>query len=85
MTLFILLVLIKPELAEKLTPPCLLSSIFNFDYCWGCGITRAFFSMLKGNFLEALNYNKFIFVVAPILSWVYLKFVYKILSTREAK
>lgn len=80
MTLFFLLIFLNPEAASKLTPPCLFKSIFNTDYCWGCGITRAFFALFKGHFSEALQYNKSIVIVAPALTVVYIRFMYKTLK-----
>lgn len=37
-------------------------------YCWGCGATRAVYSLLSGNILKSLYYNPFILylIVADI-------------------
>ncbi len=35
---------------------CLFKTIFNIP-CPGCGLTRGFRALFKGNFIEAFNYN----------------------------
>lgn len=35
---------------------CLFKSIFSFP-CPGCGLTRAFRCLIKGNLIESFNYN----------------------------
>lgn len=41
---------------EDNAPGCFFKSTFGID-CPGCGMTRAFFSLLKGNLMESLAYN----------------------------
>ncbi|MBR5813415.1 MAG: DUF2752 domain-containing protein [Bacteroidaceae bacterium] len=41
--------------------------------CWGCGITRAFFSVLQTNFAQAWSYNPLILIVFPLLLWIWYK------------
>lgn len=36
--------------------PCFFKSYFGVE-CPGCGLQRSFISLLKGNFLESLNYH----------------------------
>ena len=51
---------------------CLIKRFFGVE-CWGCGITRAIFSLLYGRFVEAWSYNHLVVVVFPLLllSWIY--------------
>ena len=56
---------------------CLFKFIFGVN-CPGCGMGHAVCALLKGNFLEALNYNPLVLIVLPILIYVWLKYVYKI-------
>ena len=34
--------------------------------CPGCGTTRGFCSIMQGNFKQAYEYNKFIFITFPL-------------------
>lgn len=36
-------------------------------YCPGCGITRCIFSIINGNYKEAFNYNRLVFIMLPFL------------------
>ena len=49
---------------------CLIKRCFGIE-CWGCGITRAVFSLLYGRFEQAWEYNAFIIFVFPLLLWVW--------------
>lgn len=51
---------------------CLWKIIFHTD-CWGCGITRAFYAFCKFDFVSAWNYNPRIFIVVPLLLFVWVK------------
>ncbi len=44
------------EWLQNNAPGCMFKSLFGID-CPGCGMTRAFFSLLKGNLMESLAYN----------------------------
>ena len=46
--------------------PCLWKYFFGFE-CSGCGITRSFIQVFKGNFQLAWEINKLIFLVLPLL------------------
>jgi hypothetical protein len=55
-------------------PICLFRIFFN-QQCYGCGTTRALWSLLHLSFREAIAYNKFIVVTFPLLigcviSWI---------------
>jgi len=45
--------------------------------CWGCGMTHATICILKGNFIEAIEYNKFVIIVFPLLLFCWLKYIFK--------
>ena len=46
--------------------------------CPGCGITRCIFSIINGNFVEAYNYNKLLFLLIPfiITYFIYIMYLY---------
>lgn len=52
--------------------PCLWTLIFNSN-CWGCGLTHAFYSCLRFDFLSAWNENPLIFVVIPAAAYFIFK------------
>jgi hypothetical protein len=43
--------------------------------CYGCGITRAIQHFIHFDFQTAWNFNKLVVIVAPILFFVWLKWV----------
>lgn len=58
---------------------CLFKNITGHA-CYGCGITRAIFSLLHFEFATAFAYNKLVVVVAPMLLYLYIK---EVLKTRK--
>ena len=63
---------------------CLFRRIFGVE-CWGCGTTRAIFSVLYGNFKMALEYNRMIVVLFPLLLWLWGSEVYKTIRFLRVK
>lgn len=61
---------------EDNAPDCFFKSTFGVD-CPGCGMTRAFFSLIKGNLAESLAYNPglipFLITVTALLIQLKLK------------
>lgn len=55
---------------------CLFRNLFGRP-CPGCGMTRAFFSLLHGDFAAAWEYNRLAMIVAPLLLYLYIKEVIK--------
>ena len=51
---------------------CLFKQLLGAE-CWGCGITRAFFSVLYGHLTQAMEYNPLIAAVFPLLLWLWYK------------
>ena len=52
-----------------------LSKVLLDRECFGCGITRAIQHAIHFDFQTALKYNKLVVIVAPILFFVWLKWV----------
>ncbi|DAB15882.1 TPA: hypothetical protein CPU00_04435 [Candidatus Gastranaerophilales bacterium HUM_18] len=61
-------------------PICLWKNLSGYN-CPGCGITRAFHSLCILDFKSAYNYNPSIFIVAPLLLYIWLKELVKCLNT----
>ena len=51
---------------------CLFKRCLGIE-CIGCGITRAFFSVLYGKFALAWEYNPLIAIVFPLSVWIWTK------------
>lgn len=69
--------LVVPDLLIRATPHCLISLLLD-DVCWGCGITRATVALLHGKFAIAWGFNKFVFVVLPMLMYLYIKHLHMV-------
>ncbi len=65
--------------------PCIFYELTGYK-CPGCGITRALFSLLKGDVVTAFRYNKLIFILAPFLGFyfIYQAYLY-ILGIEQSK
>lgn len=48
--------------------PCLFHDLLHL-YCPGCGGTRAFLALLKGNYVRAIQYNPFFCYLTGIYLW----------------
>lgn len=55
---------------------CLFKNISGTE-CYGCGMTRAVFSVLHFDFTGAFHYNKGIIAVMPLLVYVWIKMLYQ--------
>jgi hypothetical protein len=56
---------------------CLFKNIFDRD-CYGCGITRAILSILHFDLINAINYNKLVVIVFPLLVYIWTKTLIKL-------
>ena len=68
----ILLYFIPVEWLNKQPTICLFKYMFGFD-CYGCGITRAIISGIQLNLQGALEYNKMIVIVLPLLTYIWIR------------
>ena len=53
-------------LATGIRIPCLFYVATGFQ-CPGCGITRMFVELFRGNFVLAFKFNPFVFICLPLL------------------
>ena len=60
---------------------CIIYNLFNIK-CVTCGMTRALFNLSRGNFIKAINYNHLIIIILPILLYLIIEDLYKILFTK---
>ncbi|MEF3694520.1 MAG: DUF2752 domain-containing protein [Candidatus Cloacimonadota bacterium] len=58
---------------------CLIKSITH-RACPGCGMTRAFSVLLHGDLHQAIQFNPFIIIVAPILAYLITKKISRFVS-----
>lgn len=68
---FVAYILIKNGIAV-----CIWKNIFHID-CWGCGITRAFYALCHFDFKNAWHYNNKIFIIAPLLIYIWVNEIIK--------
>ncbi|MBP7089186.1 MAG: DUF2752 domain-containing protein [Candidatus Omnitrophica bacterium] len=62
---------------------CIIKRIFG--YCPACGTTRALACFLKGEYLESLKYNFNIILTAPLVIFVFLKNLAKVIKNLAYK
>ena len=55
---------------------CVIKNAFGVQ-CPGCGMTRAIANILHGNIIRALQYNKSVIIVFPLLCYICLKQCFK--------
>lgn len=63
---------------------CLVHNLTGAE-CWGCGMTRAVVSVMYLDFEAAWAYNRAVVVVAPLLVWLWLKWIYRELRRAELR
>ena len=56
---------------------CIFNNLFGIQ-CYGCGMTRAFYSVVTFNIPKALEYNKLVIIAFPLSIYEYFKFVDRI-------
>ena len=61
---------------DSLPSICLFKNILGVQ-CPGCGITRAFLSVLHFRFAEALHYNRLITAVFPLAVFLFFRSLIK--------
>jgi len=67
---------------ENSTFICIYKNLFGHE-CIGCGITRAIHQAIHFNFKIAYEYNHLIIIVLPLLMYVWIKKVIRILENFE--
>lgn len=55
---------------------CLSKIILNKE-CLGCGLTRATQHFIHFDFISAYNFNKLVFLIAPLLIYFWVKEIIK--------
>ncbi|MEE0859166.1 MAG: DUF2752 domain-containing protein [Acutalibacteraceae bacterium] len=55
--------------------PCVFYEITGLK-CPGCGATRMFTSLLKGDFISAWNYNSCLLIMLPVIAYFIVKQAY---------
>lgn len=56
---------------------CLSVVLFDMQ-CYGCGMTRGIQHLIHLDFAEAWRYNKLSFIVAPLLVYLLVSYIYKL-------
>lgn len=63
---------------------CLFHNIMGQE-CWGCGMTRALASVAYLDFQAAWGYNRIVVVVAPLLLYIWLKWILHLINDVNGK
>ena len=58
---------------------------FTGEECWGCGMTRALASVAYLDFEAAWGYNRAVVVVAPLLLYIWLKWILCLINDANGK
>jgi hypothetical protein len=58
---------------------CLVKSIFGVD-CPGCGMTRALSALAHGDFVSAIQFNRSVVIIGPLLSFTLIRALLEELS-----
>ena len=53
---------------------CLVHNLTGAE-CWGCGMARALMSLMYLDFDAAWDYHRGVVVVAPLLAWLWVKWI----------
>lgn len=61
---------------------CLYKNVFKTE-CWNCGMTRAFLSVIQGEFEQAVAYNWKVIFVFPLICATYMSFLYRNIMSKE--
>ncbi|MCX8506528.1 MAG: DUF2752 domain-containing protein [Alphaproteobacteria bacterium] len=72
------LALLRPELLYQYGPPCLITLVFGPGVSWGCGMTHATVHLLQGDFQAAYDHNKLVFIVAPLLAALSIRYFIRV-------
>ena len=63
---------------------CLWQNITGRE-CWGCGMTRALASLCYLDFTAAWEYHKAVVIVAPLLAWLWVKWLVRLVHQAKMK
>jgi fucose 4-O-acetylase-like acetyltransferase len=72
----IIFYLIPKEYIGDKYPICLYRIILG-KKCFGCGTTRAVWSIIHGRFKDAIMYNKLIIITFPLITGCVLNFIFR--------
>lgn len=81
---YILLLVFLKLLIDKGPSLCIFKLIFKRD-CPGCGMTRAFYHMLKLDINSAIKQNNRVIIAYPFIWGTYISYVWKKLNIIERK
>ena len=63
---------------------CLFRNVTGQE-CWGCGMTRALASLAYLDFQAAWEYNRFVVVVAPLLLYIWVKWIMRLINAAKGR
>lgn len=63
---------------------CLFRNVTGQE-CWGCGMTRALASLAYLDFQAAWEYNRLVVVVAPLLLYIWVKWIMRLINAAKGR
>src|SRR5215203_3704176 len=72
----LILFLLPRNFFDKGQSLCLFT-LLTGENCFGCGMTRACMHIIHLDFIGAANFNKIAFIVFPIISILYLQYLFE--------
>lgn len=70
------LAIVPLEMLQQVPDVCIWRRVFGVE-CWGCGMTRALASMLKGEIAAAIAFNWRIVIVGPLMVYITARFAWR--------
>lgn len=70
------LAILPIDTLQRFPDVCLWRRVFGFE-CWGCGMTRAIASVLKGELAAAIAFNWRVVIVFPLLVAITARYLWR--------
>jgi hypothetical protein len=80
----VVLALLPLDALQRFPDVCLWQRVFGIE-CWGCGMTRAIASALKGEFSAAIGFNWRVVIVFPLLAAITARFLWRSVRASVAR
>ncbi len=71
-------------LVDYVSIPCIFTEITGF-HCPGCGLTRALISIINFEFIEALQYNRLVYLIIIVIGTAIYRTFYQYIFKKDLK
>jgi hypothetical protein len=80
----IILFILPPDYFDNGQSICASVLLFDIE-CYGCGMTRAVMHFIHFEFTKAIEYNKLVLLVFPLLTLLWLKMIFYLFGKKIFK